>query len=87
MATTTEKAEHLMNKTASTVEDTARRAAQTAEETADNLARRGREVSDNVSDVANEIGSALEQSVRKNPLTTLAMGVAAGFVIGALWKS
>lgn len=40
-----------------------------------------------VRDVANNFGGALDKSLEAQPMTTLAMAVAVGFVLGALWKA
>lgn len=87
MASPTRKAEDMVNQTVSDVEHAAKRAMRGAEQTAEELARQGRQASEQISDVAGELGSALEDSVRRNPLTTLGLAAVAGFVIGALWKS
>lgn len=87
MASPSQKAEDMVNQTVSDVERAAKKAMRGAEQTAEELARQGRQASDQIGDVAGELGSALEDSVRRNPLTTLGMAAVAGFVIGALWKS
>ena len=38
-------------------------------------------------EVAGNIKSAVDKSVKDQPMATLAMAAAAGFVLGALWKS
>ncbi len=40
-----------------------------------------------VGEVAGNVKSALDTSVKQQPVTTLLMAAAVGFVIGALWKS
>jgi ElaB/YqjD/DUF883 family membrane-anchored ribosome-binding protein len=47
----------------------------------------GREMGEQVQVVTDNFKSALDKSVRDQPLTTLAMTAAVAFVIGALWKS
>jgi ElaB/YqjD/DUF883 family membrane-anchored ribosome-binding protein len=37
--------------------------------------------------VADNFKSAVDKSVKEQPLTTLAVAAGLGFVIGALWKS
>ena len=44
-------------------------------------------VSDNMRTVASNIDSAVRRSVQDQPMTTLAMAAALGFVLGAIWKS
>ena len=51
------------------------------------MGRQGREAAEGVKDVAANFGDALEESLRNRPMSTVAMAAAAGFVIGALWKS
>ena len=45
------------------------------------------EATESVRDVANNFGNALDRSLERQPMTTLAMAVAFGFVLGALWKA
>ncbi len=47
----------------------------------------GREMGEQVQVVADNFKTALDKSVRDQPLTTLALTAAMAFVIGALWKS
>lgn len=51
------------------------------------IAERGREVGGEVQAVAGNLKSAVDTSVKDQPMATLAVAVALGFVIGALWKS
>lgn len=62
-------------------------AVSSAESTARQLAESGREASQQVNKVAGNLKSAVDKSLKDQPLTTLAMAAATGFVIGALWKS
>lgn len=62
-------------------------ALQGAESAARQVADTGREASERVNEVAGNLKSAVNKSIKDQPLTTLAMAAAAGFVIGALWKS
>jgi ElaB/YqjD/DUF883 family membrane-anchored ribosome-binding protein len=45
-----------------------------------------REVTDPAREVASNIKTAVDKSVKDQPMTTLALALAAGFVLGALWK-
>jgi ElaB/YqjD/DUF883 family membrane-anchored ribosome-binding protein len=47
----------------------------------------GREMGEQVQVVADNFKTALDKSVRDQPITTLALTAAVAFVIGALWKS
>ncbi|MEZ5856439.1 MAG: hypothetical protein R3D67_17450 [Hyphomicrobiaceae bacterium] len=58
-----------------------------AERTAHNLAEQGREAGEHVTEVAGNMKTAIDKSVRDQPIATLAVAAALGFVIGALWKS
>lgn len=60
---------------------------QGAESTARNVAAHGREAGERVQEVAGNFQTAIDKSVREQPLTTLAVAAALGFVLGALWKS
>jgi ElaB/YqjD/DUF883 family membrane-anchored ribosome-binding protein len=46
-----------------------------------------REVSDRTGEVAGNFKGALDKSVKDQPMATLAMAAALGFLLGALWKS
>ena len=48
---------------------------------------RGRVIGENVQDVASNFKGAVDSSVRNQPLTTLAIAAAMGFLLGAVWKS
>lgn len=58
-----------------------------AEATARRVADTGRDAGERVSEVAGHMKGAIDKSVREQPMTTLAVAAALGFVIGALWKS
>ena len=51
------------------------------------VAERGRVAGENVQQVAGNLKSAVDTSVRDQPMATLAVAAALGFVLGALWKS
>ena len=44
-------------------------------------------VSENMRVVANNMDTAVRNSIREQPMTTLAIAAALGFVLGAIWKS
>ncbi len=46
-----------------------------------------REVGDRAGEVAGNFKSAIDRSVKDQPMATLAVAAAVGFVLGALWKS
>jgi ElaB/YqjD/DUF883 family membrane-anchored ribosome-binding protein len=46
-----------------------------------------RDVTDRTGEVAGNLKGAVDKSVKAQPMATLAMAAAVGFVLGALWKS
>lgn len=46
----------------------------------------GTEAADAMREVRDTLADAVEESVQTRPFTTLAMALAAGFVIGAIWR-
>jgi ElaB/YqjD/DUF883 family membrane-anchored ribosome-binding protein len=62
-------------------------AVHSAERTARDIKRQGHEASERVGEVAGNLKGALDKSVREQPMATLVLTAALGFVIGALWKS
>jgi ElaB/YqjD/DUF883 family membrane-anchored ribosome-binding protein len=67
--------------------DMTERVAAQVESTVSDLAERGRDASRSVREVTDNFGSALDRSLERQPMTTLALAVAMGFVLGALWKA
>jgi len=63
------------------------RVAAQVESTVSDLAQRGREASRSVREVTDNFGTALDRSLQRQPMTTLALAVSVGFVLGALWKA
>ena len=51
------------------------------------IAERGRDVGGEVQEVAGNMKSAVDTSVKDHPMATLAVAAALGFVLGAIWKS
>jgi len=78
-----DKASELASKAGEKIED----AMHSAEETARHVAQQGREAGERVQEVAGNVRMAVDKSVRDQPMTTLAVAAALGFVLGALWKS
>jgi len=62
-------------------------AMKSAERVAQDLKQQGAEAGEKVNEVASNLKGALDKSVREQPMATLALTAALGFVIGALWKS
>jgi ElaB/YqjD/DUF883 family membrane-anchored ribosome-binding protein len=63
------------------------RAADSVENVAGKIAEQGRVAGEQVQEVAGNIKGAVDKSVKDQPMATLAMAAALGFVLGALWKS
>ena len=59
----------------------------TAEEVAARVAAQGRDAGQQVQEVAGNIKGAVDKSVKNQPMATLALIGAVGFVLGALWKA
>jgi len=78
-----ETAEGMMDKAAETVKG----AAEQASDVASRAAEKGREASDAVQDVSRTMKEALDTSLRDQPMATLAVVAALGFILGALWRS
>ena len=79
------------DRTSATMSDKARgqaeRAAETAEGVANRMAEQGRQASEGMQEVASNIGGAVNKSIKEQPMATLAVAAALGFVLGALWKT
>jgi ElaB/YqjD/DUF883 family membrane-anchored ribosome-binding protein len=67
--------------------DQFKRVADRVEGLATGAAGQMREVSDRTGKVAGNFKGALDKSAKDQPMATLAMAAAVGFVLGALWKS
>jgi ElaB/YqjD/DUF883 family membrane-anchored ribosome-binding protein len=70
-----------------TAQDVTDRVATQVESTVADIAQRGREASRSVREVTDNFGTALDRSLDRQPMTTLAMAVGVGFVLGALWTA
>jgi ElaB/YqjD/DUF883 family membrane-anchored ribosome-binding protein len=67
--------------------DQFKKAADRAESMAAGAADQMREVGDRAGEVAGNVKGAVDKSVKDQPMATLVMAAAVGFVLGALWKS
>jgi len=63
------------------------KAADSANATLKSMSATSREAGERVGQVAGNVKSAIDKSVSDQPMTTLAMAAAVGFIIGAIWKS
>jgi ElaB/YqjD/DUF883 family membrane-anchored ribosome-binding protein len=57
------------------------------ENAAGRVAEQGRAAGQQVQEVAGNIKGADDKSIKEQPMATLALVAALGFVLGALWKS
>lgn len=71
----------------SSMEDLKGKAKQTFEDASDRAQEMAGQARQQVGEVAGNVRGALDKSVKEQPITTLLMAAAVGFVIGALWKS
>jgi ElaB/YqjD/DUF883 family membrane-anchored ribosome-binding protein len=78
-----ENATDQLKKVADRVEDLAGTASRQARHVADQAG----EATERVGEVAGNIKGAVDKSLRDQPMATLAIAAALGFVLGALWKS
>ena len=63
------------------------RAVTNVQDTGQRLAEQGSELGENLQKVAKNFSNAVDKSVTEEPMTTLGVAVAVGFVLGALWKA
>jgi len=54
---------------------------------AESVAEQAREAGEKVQEVASSMDTTVRQSLKDQPMATLAVVAALGFVLGALWKS
>jgi ElaB/YqjD/DUF883 family membrane-anchored ribosome-binding protein len=59
----------------------------TAEDAASRMMEQGRQVGEGMQQVAGNFRGAVDQSLRDQPMATLAVAGIVGFVLGAIWKS
>lgn len=57
------------------------------ENVTDTMSRHGRDAAENAQAVASNLRAAVDKSIQDQPMTTLIMAAAAGFLVGALWRS
>ncbi len=62
-------------------------AIESAETTVRDIAGQSHEAGERINAVAGNLKTAVDKSVKDQPLTTLVMAAAFGFLVGALWKS
>jgi ElaB/YqjD/DUF883 family membrane-anchored ribosome-binding protein len=69
------------------IEELKGKAKQTFEAASDRAQEMAGDARQQVEEVAGNVKGALHTSVREQPIATLLMAAAVGFVVGALWKS
>ena len=82
-----DKATGEFEKMANKATDQFHKAADAVEDVAGRAAEQGRAAGQQVQEVAGNIKGAVDKSVKDQPMATLAVVAALGFVLGALWKS
>ena len=66
--------------------DQAERVSAQAERIADGVADQAKQAGEKVREVASTVNATVRQSIKDQPLATLAVAAALGFALGALWK-
>src|SRR5262245_54596083 len=82
-----EKATDQFERMADKAADQFKSAADQAEHIANRVAEQGRDAGERMQEVAGNFKGAVDKSVKDQPMATLAVVAALGFVLGALWKS
>jgi ElaB/YqjD/DUF883 family membrane-anchored ribosome-binding protein len=82
-----EKATGQFERMADKAADQFRNVADQAEAAANRALEQGKEAGERVQEVAGNVKGAVDRSVKDQPMATLAVAAALGFVLGALWKS
>ena len=82
-----DKATDQFERLADQASDQFSRAADSVEKVASRVAEQGRAAGEQVQEVAGNLKGAVDKSVKDQPMATLAVVAALGFVLGALWKS
>jgi ElaB/YqjD/DUF883 family membrane-anchored ribosome-binding protein len=82
-----EKATGQFERMADKAADQFRNVADQAEAAANRALEQGKEAGERVQEVAGNFKGAVDRSVKDQPMATLAVAAALGFVLGALWKS
>ena len=68
-------------------QNTVGKAKQTLDDGSDRIMEAASDAAQQVQDVIGNVKRAMNKSVKGEPLTTLIMAGAVGFVLGALWRS
>jgi ElaB/YqjD/DUF883 family membrane-anchored ribosome-binding protein len=84
---TKERVNDQFERIAGAATDQLNKAADSVENAAGRVAEQGRAAGQQVQEVAGNIKGAVDKSIKEQPMATLALVAALGFVLGALWKS
>lgn len=83
--------QHGIGATLADVKDTAmdqiEKASAQAGRAVESVAEQAREAGKKVQEVSSTVDATVRQSIKDQPMATLAVAAALGFVLGALWKS
>ena len=82
-----EKSVQQFGKMADKATDQFAQVADSLEGVASRAVEQGREAGERLQEVAGNVKGAVDQSIKDQPMATLAIVAAVGFVLGALWKS
>lgn len=82
-----QKARATADQIADATADYANKAIETTQAALNTVADQARDSGERVQQVAGNMKTAVDKSLKTQPMTTLAIAAAAGFVMGALWKS
>jgi ElaB/YqjD/DUF883 family membrane-anchored ribosome-binding protein len=67
--------------------DQMKRVGEQAENVANRVAEQGRAAGEGMQEVAGNMKTALDRSIKDEPMATLAVAAIVGFVRGAIWKT
>ena len=70
-----------------TAKDQMKKVGAQAENVANRVAEQGRAAGEGMQQVAGNMKTALDRSIRDQPMATLAVATIVGFVLGAIWKT
>ena len=87
MANTTPRSSDTISDLKDKATDALGNAADRAGRVANQMADQGRQVGENFSEVGGNLQKALDKSIKDQPMATLAVAAAVGFVLGAIWKT
>jgi ElaB/YqjD/DUF883 family membrane-anchored ribosome-binding protein len=69
------------------VKDQMKKVGEQAENVANRVAEQGRAAGEGMQEVAGNMKTALDRSIKDQPMATLVVAAIVGFVLGAIWKT